>query len=61
MNQPSAVRRDFGFGADEEMLRDLARQFLDENMPVEKLRGLAAPDPEPIYDHGQQPGWDPQV
>ena len=61
MNQALAVPRDFGFGAEEEMLRDLARQFLDENIPVEKLRGLAAPDPEPIYDHGQQPGWDPQL
>ncbi|MDG2050424.1 MAG: acyl-CoA/acyl-ACP dehydrogenase [Myxococcota bacterium] len=61
MNQPSPVPRNFGFGSEEEMLRDLARQFLDENMPVEKLRGLAAPDPEPIYDDGQLPGWDQQV
>ena len=29
---------DFGFGSDEEMLRDLARKFLDEQLPVEALR-----------------------
>ena len=38
------VPRDFGFGEDEELLRDVARKFLDENLPVEKLRTLVAAD-----------------
>lgn len=50
--------RDFGFGPDEEMLRDLARKFLDENLPVEKLRTLVAADHEAVYDKGQRPAWD---
>ncbi len=49
---------DFGFGEDEEMLRDLARKFLDERLPVESLRKLVAESPEPVYDRGQRPAWD---
>ncbi len=49
----------FGFGEDEEMLRDLARKFLDEKLPVEALRKLVAEAPEPVYDHGQRPPWAP--
>ena len=30
--------RDYGFGSDEEMLRDLATKLLDEQMPIEKMR-----------------------
>jgi alkylation response protein AidB-like acyl-CoA dehydrogenase len=55
------VPKDFGFGPDEEMLRDLAHKFLAEQMPIEKLRTLAAPDPVPIYEEGQRPGWDEAV
>ena len=50
---------DFGFGEDEEMLRDLARKFLNENLPVEALRKLVAEAPEPVYDKGQLSPWDP--
>jgi alkylation response protein AidB-like acyl-CoA dehydrogenase len=50
--------KDFGFGPDEEMLRDLARKFLDENLPVERLRTLVAADHEAVYDRGQRAAWD---
>ncbi|MGH0031172.1 MAG: acyl-CoA dehydrogenase family protein [Myxococcota bacterium] len=50
--------RDFGFGSDEEMLRDLARKFLDEQLPVEKLRTLVAARPEDVYEEGARPAWD---
>ena len=52
------IPSDFGFGAEEEMLRDLAKQFLDEHLPVEKLRTLVAEDPDAVYEKGQRPAWD---
>ena len=33
--------KDFGFGEDEEMVRDLARKFLDENLPPPEKRDIA--------------------
>ncbi len=50
--------KDFGFGEDEEMLRDLARKFLAERFPVETLRALVAGDHEAVYDRGELPRWD---
>ena len=50
--------RDFGFGEDEQLLRDLARRFLDENLPIERLRALVAADHESAYERGERPGWD---
>lgn len=50
--------KNFGFGSDEEMLRDLARKLLDEEIPVEKLRQLVADDPERVYARGERPAWD---
>ena len=50
--------KDFGFGEDEQMLRDLARKFLDEHLPVESLRKLVAESPEPVYEQGQRARWD---
>ena len=50
--------KDFGFGLDEEMLRDLARKFLDEKLPVERLRTLVAGDHQAVYEQGQRPAWD---
>ena len=50
--------RDYGFGSDEEMLRDLAKKLLDEQMPIEKMRRLVAADPTSTYHDGQRPGWD---
>ncbi|MEM7412394.1 MAG: acyl-CoA dehydrogenase family protein [Myxococcota bacterium] len=58
MATKNAAPRNFGFGEDETLLRDMARQFLDERLPVETLRGLVAEAPEPIYDEGQAPRWD---
>jgi alkylation response protein AidB-like acyl-CoA dehydrogenase len=50
-------RADFGFGPDEELLRDTARKFLDENLPVDKLRTLVADDPVRVYEEGGRPAW----
>ncbi len=58
MASTNAAPRDFGFGEDETMLRDLARRFLDERMPVETLRRLVAESPQPIYDEGPRANWD---
>jgi alkylation response protein AidB-like acyl-CoA dehydrogenase len=49
--------KDFGFGADEELLRDVARKFLAESLPVEKLRRLVAVDPEAAYERGERSPW----
>ena len=53
--------RDFGFGSDEEMLRDLARKFLDEQLPIEKLRDLVARDHTAVYERGEPTHWDPDL
>jgi alkylation response protein AidB-like acyl-CoA dehydrogenase len=53
-NQP----RDYGFGSDEEMLRDLAKKLLDEEMPIEKMRRLVAANPGATYEEGLRPAWD---
>lgn len=50
--------KDFGFGPDEEMLRDVARKFLDEHLPVQKLRSLVAEDPDAVYERGERTRWD---
>ena len=49
---------DFGFGEDEQMLRDLARRFLDERLPIERLRELVADDHESVYERGHPARWD---
>jgi alkylation response protein AidB-like acyl-CoA dehydrogenase len=54
----TTLPRDFGFGSEEEMLRDLAKQLLDQEMPIEKLRRMVAADPAYTYEHGQRPAWD---
>jgi alkylation response protein AidB-like acyl-CoA dehydrogenase len=54
----AAPPRDFGFGEDEQLLRDLARRFLDEHMPVERLRALVAADPDAAYHRGERSAWD---
>lgn len=58
MAKTSQIPADFGFGEDEELLRDTARKFLDEQLPVEKLRKLVAEDPSSTYAEGKRPGWD---
>ena len=42
MSPQSPEPRDFGFGPDQEMLRDLARRFLDEQLPATNLRERVA-------------------
>jgi alkylation response protein AidB-like acyl-CoA dehydrogenase len=58
MATAATAPRDFGFGEDEQLLRDLARRFLDENLPVERLRALVASDHEATYRRGERPAWD---
>lgn len=57
-NEIPEMPKDFGFGPDEEMLRDLAKKLLDQEMPIEKMRRLVAADPAATYEEGQRPGWD---
>jgi len=61
MTSKNRTPADFGFGEEEEMLRDLARKFLDENLPVETLRQLVGPSPERVYEQGQPPAWNPAL
>ena len=58
MSKKDSAPKNFGFGEDEAMLRDLARRFLDERLPIENLRRLVAEAPEPVYDQGQRSRWD---
>jgi alkylation response protein AidB-like acyl-CoA dehydrogenase len=58
---PKSAPRDFGFGEDEAMLRDMARKMLGERLPMERLRTLVAAAPEPIYDKGERAPWDKQL
>ncbi len=53
-----AASKDFGFGEDEEMLRDIARKFFDEHLPVQKLRDLVAADSDAVYERGERAQWD---
>ena len=50
--------QDFGFGSEEEMLRDLVRKFLDENFSEDRLRELVAGDSTAVYEQGRLPDWD---
>ncbi|MEO0342194.1 MAG: acyl-CoA dehydrogenase family protein [Pseudomonadota bacterium] len=57
MTQTTAPKN-FGFGEDEVMLRDMARKMLDDQLPADRLRTLVAENPEPVYGHGQRAPWD---
>ena len=61
MSNTQTVPRDFGFGEDESMLRDVARKILDERLPMEKLRTLIAESPIPIYEDGERAPWDDKL
>ncbi len=58
MTNKAQAPRDFGFGEDETMLRDIARKMLDERLPLDTLRRLVAESPEPVYDKGERAPWD---
>ena len=53
-----APPKDFGFGEDEAMLRDLARSFLAERFPIETLRDLVCKDSDAVYEKGERQAWD---
>jgi len=50
--------RDFGFGADETLVRDQARKLLAEFAGPGPLRKYAARDPQAVYARGDLPGYD---
>jgi alkylation response protein AidB-like acyl-CoA dehydrogenase len=54
-----ALTKDFGFGPDEQLVRDQARKFLRDSFPVDKLRTLVAKDHHEAYESAVQPAaWD---
>jgi alkylation response protein AidB-like acyl-CoA dehydrogenase len=58
MSQP----KNFGFGSDEQMVRDQASRFLKDNLPVDKLRSLVAGDHKIAYEAPTQPVfWDEKL
>jgi len=58
MSQKNRPPKDFGFGPDQEMLRDLARKILGERLPVDKLRTLVAEDHDAVYERFEPQRWD---
>lgn len=57
-----AQPKDFGFGEDEALLRDSVRRFLDENVPVDRLRKIVAADHRQAYEAPEPPlSWDESV
>ncbi len=53
--------KDFGYGEDEAMLRDMARKVLSDRLSTETLRTLVAEQPEPIYDAGERAPWNTEL
>jgi alkylation response protein AidB-like acyl-CoA dehydrogenase len=54
-----ALTKDFGFGPDEQLVRDQARKFLRDNFGIERLRKLVAADHHDAYESAVQPAaWD---
>ncbi|MET0594596.1 MAG: acyl-CoA dehydrogenase family protein [Polyangiaceae bacterium] len=52
---------DFGFGADEALLREQARKLLVECASTAALRKLVGADPEAVYRRGELPAYDEQA
>jgi hypothetical protein len=44
-----ALTKDFGFGEDEQLVRDQARKFLRDNFAIDRLRKLVAADHHEAY------------
>jgi len=42
-----AQPKNYGFGEEEQMLRDAARKFFQNNLPTDKLHKLVAGNPDP--------------
>jgi len=54
-----ALTKDFGFGPDEQLVRDQARRFLRDNFPIDKLRALVAGNHHEAYESAVQPApWE---
>jgi alkylation response protein AidB-like acyl-CoA dehydrogenase len=54
-----ALTKDFGFGPDEQLVRDQARKFLKDGFGIERLRKLVAADHHEAYESAVQPAaWD---
>ena len=45
-----AMPANFGFGEEEQMLREAARRFFADNLPVDRLHRLVAANPDPHRD-----------
>jgi alkylation response protein AidB-like acyl-CoA dehydrogenase len=57
-----AQPRDFGFGEDEQLLRDTARAFLADHAGIETLRRLVARDHRAAYESQVPPAaWDERL
>lgn len=54
-----SMPKNFGFGEEEQMLRDSARKFFQTNLPTDRLHKLVAADPDP--DHPSGCNWDPAL
>lgn len=55
MSQPA----NFGFGSEEQMVRDAAAKFLKDTLPVDRLRALVAGNHVDAYESDVQPvAWD---
>ena len=50
-----ALTKDFGFGPDEQLVRDQARKFLRDNFGIDRLRKLVAADHHEAYESAVQP------
>ena len=50
-----AQPRDYGFGEDEQIVRDSARRFLEEVASIEKVRKLVAASPAEAYETDAPP------
>ncbi len=50
-----AQPKDFGFGAEEQMVRDSARKLLKDAAGIETLRALVARDHKTAYESAVQP------
>lgn len=57
-----AQPKDFGFGAEEQMVRDSARKLLKDTAGIESLRALVARDHKAAYESAVQPApWDERL
>jgi alkylation response protein AidB-like acyl-CoA dehydrogenase len=57
-----AQPEDFGFGAEEQLLRDSARRLLAERAGIERLRALVARDAQVAYEADPPPcAWDEEL